>query len=364
MRKKILVLCCAVMLTALSACSLPSATEMRAITTDEFWYGLAEQGYDIEANDHTSTLAEMAGGNLEDCAYYWDDPTEYGLYIFDSNADASVFFGSAVEEYEEMCNSKQSKSSGAVRIFKGSNKDDDFACLVYKVDNVILLGGSDMDGADRMAEVADYLVTTDFGDVGSHQADNAKESDTGRNQGGGFANPTEKDPVDTQEPVDQQPVEGQPATEDKDDSFSEKLQEIAGGDKLESAGQDGAEYTIDWGDGTELAIPAKAGWEVDDSYDYTLYVDDGDFSVSYSNSNCSTEDEVAEYLVEVYTCDPENCEKTSYDGKTVYVGTKTDSLGNTFYVFQDIDREDFLFIRIDDYSGSLADEVIPQFLLP
>ena len=362
MRKKILALCCATMLAALSACSLPSATEMHTITTDEFWYGLAEQGYDIEANDHTETLAEMAGDDLEDCAYYWEDPTEYGLYIFDTNADASVFFGMAIEDYEEMCNSKQSQSSGSVRMFKGSNKDDDFACLVYKVDNMILLGGSDMAGADRMAEVADYLVTTDFGDVGTTQPADTEGPDTGRSQGGGFAKPADEEPTDTQEPVEGQPAEELPATDG--DSFSEKLEQIAGGEDLESAGESGAEYTIDWGDGPELAIPAKAGWEVDDNYDYTLYVDDGDFSVSYSNSNCSSEDEVAEYLVEVYTCEPENCEKTSYDGKTVYVGTKTDSLGNTFYVFQDIGREDFLFIRIDDYSGSPADEVIPQFLLP
>lgn len=362
MRKKILALCCAAMLAALSACSLPSATEMHAITTDEFWYGLEEQGYDIEANDHTATLAEMAGDNLEDCAYYWDDPTEYGLYIFGSSADASAFFGSAVEDYEEMCNNQQSKSSGAVRMFKGSNKDDDFACLIYKVDKMILIGGSDMDGSDRMAEVADYLVTTDFGDVEARQEGNAEDLDDGRNQGGGFAKPAEEEPTDTQEPVEDQPVEDQSTAED--DSFSEKLQEIAGGDTLEPAGQDDAEYTIDWGDGTELAIPTKPGWEVDDNYDYTLYVDDGDFSVSYSNSNCSSEEEVAEYLVEVYTCEPENCEKTSYGGKTVYVGTKTDSLGNTFYVFQDIGREDYLFMRIDDYSGSTADEVIPQFLLP
>lgn len=219
-----------------------------------------------------------------------------------------------------------------------------------------------MAGADRMAEVANYLVTTDFGDVGTTQPADTEGPDTGRSQGGGFAKPADEEPTDTQEPVEEQPAEELPATDG--DNFSEKLEQIAGGEDLESAGESGAEYTIDWGDGTELAIPAKAGWEVDDSYDYTLYVDDGDFSVSYSNSNCSTEDEVAEYLVEVYTCEPENREKTSYDGKTVYVGTKTDSLGNTFYVFQDIGREDFLFIRIDDYSGSPADEVIPQFLLP
>lgn len=362
MRKKILALCCATMLAALSACSLPSATEMHAITTDQFWYGLAEQGYDIEANDHTAELAEAAGDILEDCAYYLEAPTAYELYIFHTNADASGFFSAQVENYEEMCNSRQSQSSGAVRMFKGSNKDDDFACLIYKVDNMILLGGSDMDGADRMAEVADYLVTTDFGDVGTQQPADADGSDSGRNQSGGFTKPTKDEPADTQEPVEEQPTEDPPITDG--DSFSEKLEQIACGDKLEPAGEDGTEYTIDWGDGTELAIPAKAGWEVDDSYDYTLYVDDGDFSVSYSNSNCSTEDEVAEYLVEVYTCEPENCEKTSYDGKTVYVGTKTDSLGNTFYVFQDIGREDFLFIRINDYSGSPADEVIPQFLLP
>ena len=362
MRKKILALCCATMLAALSACSLPSATEMHAITTDQFWYGLAEQGYDIEANDHTAELAEAAGDILEDCAYYLEAPTAYELYIFHTNADASGFFSAQVENYEEMCNSRQSQSSGAVRMFKGSNKDDDLACLIYKVDNMILLGGSDMAGADRMAEVADYLVTTDFGDVGTTQPADTEDPDTGRSQGGGFAKPGDGEPADTQEPVEEQPADEQPATDG--DSFSEKLEQVAGGDKLESAGQDGAEYTIDWGDGTELAIAAKAGWEVDDSYDYTLYVDDGDFLVSYSNSNCSSEDEVAEYLVEVYTCEPENCEKTTYNGKTVYVGTKTDSLSNTFYVFQNIGREDFLFIRIDDYSGSPADEVIPQFLLP
>ena len=56
MRKKILALCCAAMLAALSACSLPSATEMHAITTDQFWYGLAEQGYDIGQHDPAGWL--------------------------------------------------------------------------------------------------------------------------------------------------------------------------------------------------------------------------------------------------------------------------------------------------------------------
>ena len=157
------------LIVMLSACSLPSISEMKPISTAEFWYGLEEQGYDVDSYEATDALLSVYGDAITDVctdyAYYYDDPIEYALFVFNDNSSASSFYEQLESTYEDMTSSHENKSMGAVRLFKGSNKADDFTCLAYKVDEVVLMAASDIDDSDRIAEVSEYLMTTDFGDI-------------------------------------------------------------------------------------------------------------------------------------------------------------------------------------------------------
>lgn len=357
MKKKLLALCCAAMLAVLSACSLPSASDLHAISSDEFWYGLAEQGYDVEAYDATAAMAAGYGSNFTDrCpdfGYYFDEQAEFGVFNFEDNGTAAGYFTQMSDYFGDLCNAESSVTAGTVRMYSGTNRDDDLSCLLYKADNCVLMATSNYEGADRIREVAEYLMTTEFGELGSAQGPVESTDDT---RGGFGALTGQEAPAPVGDEIEQSDFMSEVETTE--------TQEPADSGSLSVAARTGQVYEIDWSDGTTLSIPTDPSWEVDDAYDYSLYVDAGDFSVSYSNSYCSTEDEVAQDLVEIYGCDIENCGQETYNGWPVYIGVKYDSLGYTFYVFQDVGREEFLFIRIDDYSDIPADEVIAQFLIP
>ena len=337
----------------LSACSLPNISAIKPISTAEFWYGLEEQGYDVDSYEATDALLSVYGDALTDIctdyAYYYDDPIEYALFVFNDNSSASSFYAQLESTYEDMTSSHENKSMGSVRLFKGSNKADDFTCLAYKVDDVILMAASDIEDSDRIAKVSEYLMTTDFGnikDFGNEEAELPQETDI----------------PDADRELQVAPESDTSRNEMVVDESAESAM-LSGA--LYKTDRDGPTYTISWDYESEFSIPTKADWEVDDQYSYTLYADTDNIYSYYRNSGYCTEEEVAEALVDIFGCDMNNFRKTTYDGEDIIVGAKEDDFGTrNFYVFQDVGREEYLLIAITVFDDTPANEAISNFIIP
>lgn len=286
------------------------------ISEEQFWIGLEENGYTKE-HDMSKEFAESNGFDKSEmivkCAYYYDEPTEYVYIETKSNSRALQVFNVLVEEYEKMCNSNSSVSSGAFKSWSGSSKSDDIFITVQKYENIIIVGGDTYANKDAVKEIVDQLFTMDY---------------TGKE-----LQYEEK----SEEELDEEP-------DDTENSEFENDNETTNDASGESSGKH-IVYVSD----IPVTLPEVEGWKFDDSYDNILPVTvNEDYDVIYSDSYIEVDDanNVVNTLMEEYDFDKKNINKIALNDVESYIGYSVENGYTNIITYQDIGFDTYLEIEI------------------